>query len=387
MMTASSPPVEAAVTTVVHLITTLGQGGAERVLSQMVPAPGSTTSDGHPERHVVITLVAGGMFADVLTARGVEVRDLGMRPGRDAVAGTLRLARLLRELQPSVVIAWMYHACLLARLSQVLVRGPRVVWFFRGALDDVSTLPGSTRAVVGALRGISKGQRVIAANSRAGLAQHAGAGFRPREWILIPNPCDTDAFAPPDPSERAFARSELGLADTDVLVCALGRYSPEKGLDVLAEAAALAVAQDARLRFVVAGSGTSSFVRTQTSPLEGLGERRDVLRLLQAADLFVSSSLTEGTPNALLEAMASGVPAVVTDVGDCRDIVGDTGRVVAPGAALELTQGLLEFAALPAAERTAHGRSARRRIMTRHAPSVAHAAYRSLWERPSDPAS
>ncbi|MGA1077407.1 MAG: hypothetical protein ACO3VG_00240, partial [Nitriliruptoraceae bacterium] len=73
--------------TVVHLITTLTQGGAERVLSEVVPRPGELGEDGAAERHVVVSLAPGGMFADVLRERGVEVRDLGMRPGRDLVRG------------------------------------------------------------------------------------------------------------------------------------------------------------------------------------------------------------------------------------------------------------------------------------------------------------
>ena len=108
--------------TVVHVITTLTQGGAERVLSEVVPAYGV-----HPgERHVVVALAGGGMFADLLEARGVEVRSLDMRPGRDLLRGVRGMRAIGRELDPDLVVAWMYHACLVTLLARPpRRRGPR----------------------------------------------------------------------------------------------------------------------------------------------------------------------------------------------------------------------------------------------------------------------
>lgn len=384
MMTAGSPRVEATVTTVVHLITTLGQGGAERVLSQMVPGPGSTASDGHPERHVVITLVRGGMFADVLTTRGVEVRDLGMRPGRDAVAGTLRLARLLRELQPSVVIAWMYHACLLAMLARPLAgraRRPRTVWMLRGALHTTAGLPWHTRVVVRLLAWRSRSPSAIAINSRAGREQHALAGYRPRAWILVPNGCDTDMFAP-DAQARERARRELGL-DADALVAiAVARAHVQKDHTTLLSAFARAAETEPRLVLLLVGQGTDHIPVPEAAAraVRALGEREDIPSLLRAADLVISSSITEGLPNALLEAMATGLPVITTDVGDCRRIVGACGVVVPPRDAAALGRALVELAAQPDEQRRSLGTAARERVQRSHSHAAALREYRALWD-------
>ena len=204
-------------TTVIHLITTLSQGGAERVLSQVVPRPAE-----HPgERHVVVSLVAGGMFCDELVAAGVEVRDLGMRPGRDVVRGTLRLARMLRELRPDLVISWMYHASLLDMLARPFAAGAgraRMVWLLRGSLHSTTGLPLHTRMAIRVLAAFSGRPEAIAINSRSGRSHHVRAGYHPRRWIVLPNGCDTARFRP-DVEDRAAVRAELGIgADAIVAI-------------------------------------------------------------------------------------------------------------------------------------------------------------------------
>jgi glycosyltransferase involved in cell wall biosynthesis len=367
--------------TVVHLITTLTQGGAERVLSQVVPRP----DEAPDERHVVVSLADGGMFADELIAAGVEVRGLGMRPGRDVVRGTLRLAVLLREVRPTLVVSWMYHACLLDLLARPLAgraRRARMVWFLQGSLHSLETLSRSTRSVVRILAATSRRPNVIAINSRTGQRQHVAHGFRARRWVHLPNGCDTDRFRPDD-CDRVRVRAELGVPEDTALVLFVGRHHPEKGTDVLLEALER-LAMDHRPVVVLLGSGTEPLTADGTVRTLGLGVRTDVESLLRGADLLVLPSRSEGTPNAVIEAMASEVPCVVTDVGDSADLVGTTGIIVAPGSVEELAQGLHRMIAMGPDERRRRGIEARARIVERYSMAVARERYRSLWaEMPS----
>jgi glycosyltransferase involved in cell wall biosynthesis len=365
------------VTTVVHLITTLTQGGAERVLSESVPLPGE-----HPgERHVVVSLVPGGMFADVLRARGVEVRDLGMRPGRDLVRGTVRLVQVLREVRADTVLAWLYHAALVAELARVVARRSSVTWIFRGALDTYDAMPRHTRATIALLARRSSRKALIAVNSRAGIADHQRVGFRPNAWALTVNGCDTTVFAP-NAHDRAAVRAELGVRGQHTVTITVGRDHHDKGLDVLLDALELLPPDEAALLHVLlVGTGTDQVgTRLRSSAtLHRLGERDDVARLLRGADLLVLPSRTEGTPNVVLEAMATGLPCIVTDVGDCRELVADTGAVVATEDPAALASALLAMMRRSPTERSELGAQARERIVTHFDRAAARATYRRLW--------
>lgn len=375
MRPGSTPP--DARTTVVHLITTLTQGGAERVLSQVVPRP----SDAPDEHHVVVTLVDGGMFADELTAAGVEVRGLGMRPGRDVVRGTLRFARLLRTLRPILVVSWMYHACLLDLLARPLAgsgRRARMVWFLQGSLESMGSFSRSTRAVIRILARLSWLPTAVAINSVAGRTQHATFGYNPTRWEHLPNGCDTDRFRP-DAVDRAAVRASLEIAPGVPAILFVGRHHPEKGTDVLLQALAeLGTTTSAVV--VLVGTGTETLSgRDGEIRRVGLGVRSDVDRLLRGADLLVLPSRSEGTPNAVIEAMATGVPCVVTDVGDNAALIGPTGLAVPAGSATALSGALRSMLELGPEQRRDLGIEARRRAIERHSVAHARAVYRSLW--------
>ncbi len=403
MTAAAAPPASVqgpAGRTVVHLITTLGQGGAERVLTEVVPRPGETGIDGTPGRHVVVSLAPGGAFRDVLVARGVEVRDLGMRPGRDLVGGTVRLTALLRELRPDLVVAWMYHACLLGWAAAALAgrRGaaadrPRtpVAWLLRGALHTADGLPWHTRLIVRVLAVLSRRPRrlapvVVGANSRTGIVHHDARGYRARPWTLLVNGVDATTFRP-DPADRAVVRAELGVADGTPLAVCVARVHPQKD-----HATLLAAVDDAAARSAATGSpapalllvGTSTEALSGPTPrgatVIGLGARDDVARLLRGADLAVSASRTEGLPNALLEALATGLPVVATDVGDCAEAVGDAGRIVPAGDAAALGAAIAAIAGAAAEDLAVLRERARARAVARYGRDRARLEYRALWD-------
>jgi len=157
---------------------------------------------------------------------------------------------------------------------------------------------------------------------------------------------------------------------------------PEKGTDLLMAAADRLDVQEPTA-LVLVGQGTVELVaEAPVGPTRtvGLGVRDDVADLLRGADLLVLPSRSEGTPNAVIEAMATGVPCVVTDVGDCADLVGPLGRVVPAGSVEDLSAAITALIRVGPEERRRLGTEARGRVLTRHAPEVARAAYRGLWD-------
>ena len=347
------------------------------MLTRVVP-PDGTGEDG--SRHAVVVLGALGPFADELVRRGVPVVTLGMRPGRDVLRGTVRLVRALRAFRADVVLAWLAHASLLATLAVPFAGRPRLVWLVRSSLESWAGVPWHGRLTLRVLALLSRRPEAIAVNSEAGRRDHARLGYRPRAWVLVPNRFDPDDWRP-DAGDRAAVRAELSLGPDDVAIAHVARVHPVKDHATLIGALERLAARRPETRGVLIGAGTDRLVLPSAlrGRVRALGERTDVARLLRGCDVAVLSSLAEGLPNALGEAMATGLPCVTSDVGDAAVLVGTTGRTVAPRDPAALAAALEELVGLTPDVRATLGRAARERVLALHGPAVASAAYAGLW--------
>jgi glycosyltransferase involved in cell wall biosynthesis len=156
--------------------------------------------------------------------------------------------------------------------------------------------------------------------------------------VVIPNGIDTERFFF-DPISRVQLRSEWGVTNEEKLIGLVGRLDPVKDHQTFLEAAAMLIGKGLRLRVVCIGDGPADYEASLKTVAESLGlnpyitwikSRINVSPVYSALDLLVSSAYLEGFSNVIGEAMACGVPCVVTDVGDSRLIVGDQGFVVPP---------------------------------------------------------
>ena len=195
-------------------------------------------------------------------------------------------------------------------------------------------------------------------------------GAAPDHVVVILNSIDPSAFRRDD-ALREPVRRELGLGAEDVVIGAVGRLERQKRFDLLLEVFA-ALAKTRRLRLVIVGDGSLRGPLAAQAAALGLGDRcvltghrDDIARLHDAFDLFVQSSEYEGTPNAVLEAMAMETPLVATDVGGTCELVQDGvhGLVVPPHDTGALERAIAAALDDPAAART-RATSARRRIET-----------------------
>lgn len=205
---------------------------------------------------------------------------------------------------------------------------------------------------------------------------------------VIPNGVDVQRFAPAAPGERAALRRSLGLPAGEPVALFVGRLEHRKGVDVLLAAWADLVHRGEAPRLLIAGPGEAGAWIRQADGLglEGrvafLGARSDVANLYRAADLFVFPSRAEGCPNAVLEAMASALPVVATDVAGNREAVGEDGKagwlvpVEAPAA---LAEAVGTLAAGPALRREV-GAAARAAVEERFAIHRVGTQYLSLYE-------
>jgi len=349
---------------VTHVITTLSTGGAEMMLCRLLCA-----MDRSRFRNSVISLGGDGAIAHRIREAGIPVQVLGLGPAQ-ALAGVVRLARELRLERPDVIQTWMYHADLLGGLASLALPGVPVAWNLRcGGLDrsiDKRSTIGISRLCAGLSHVLPA--RIVSC-SHAGSEVHASAGYALEKMRVIPNGFDVEQYRP-DRASRAAVRKELGLPEEARLIGCVGRFDRAKDHATLIQAAATILPKE-QVHLAICGEGVIDANAGLTGLLRAagianrchlLGRREDIPRLLAALDVFVSSSAVEGFPNAIGEAMACGVPCVVTDAGDSRRLVGDTGLVVPVRDAVALAAGVRQLIDLGAEGRTALGAMARRRV-------------------------
>jgi glycosyltransferase involved in cell wall biosynthesis len=375
---------------IVHVITgPLGVGGAEVMLHALIQA-----SD--PERtwHEVISLTELGCVADRIRELGVRTQALGMSRNRLRIpnpAKVLRLAGLLRELRPHVVQTWLYHADLIGGVAARLAGGCRVFWGIHNSTLDTTHTRRTTRWTVAVCARVSSVvPDGVVSVSRSARDLHVSAGYDPRKFTIIPNGFDLDRFRP-DPAARREARSELGISEGAVVIGLPARVDPQKDHRNFVRAAALLASRRREARFLLCGDGTASDNPALVRDLAEhglldrsllLGRRSDMPRILNALDVgTLSSAFGEAFPLAIGEAMACGVPCVVTDLGDSAYLVGDTGRVVPPRDPEALARAWEALADAGPEGRRALGRAARERVAERFSLPHVAGAYEGLYRR------
>lgn len=352
---------------VLHLISGLGTGGAERMLTRLV-----TRMEALDIAQGVISMTGPGTFGPAITAAGVPLHDLGMARGRLDPRAVGRLVGLLRRERPDVLMTWLYHADLLGTVAALVPGTARALaWNLRCSDMDGLRYGRLTRL----LAALSRRPAVVVSNSEAGKRFHAGLGYRPKAWTVLPNGIDTDVFRP-DPAARSAVRAAAGgLPEGAVVLGVVARIDPMKGHGVFLEAFTTLRARRPDVHAVLIGKDTLTL--PPTPGVIALGERGDVPDLLPGLDGLVSPSLFgEGFSNVIGEAMACGVPVAATDVGDAAMIVGNTGRIAPPGDAGALAAAM---DALLGADRVALGAAARRRVEETWALPRVLEAYATLF--------
>ena len=386
--------VESTPVRILHVITGLGTGGAESSLLRVI----SHTQ--HHASHAVVSLTTSGSRGEELLARGVPVYTLGLARGSIAPAALVDLRRIVREFQPTCVQGWMYHGNLAASLVSLTGAhtGP-VLWNVRHALDAWDRESGTLRGMVRVSAMLSRHPHRIIYNSHRAAAQHIARGFMAGSTHVIPNGVILKRYAI-NRDERIPARNALGIPANAFVIGMIARVDPLKDHRTFLGAVAQHAATDRETWFVLAGAGTEAGALGQPAPLDEplrslvnahpelatrilrLGERHDVPDLMNVCDTLAMTSRSEGSPNVVAEAMACGIPCVVTDVGDAAHLVGDSGIVVKVGDALGIANAWRHLCDNPT-ERAARGQRAVERIRKYFSADREQAAYIALWSQAS----
>jgi glycosyltransferase involved in cell wall biosynthesis len=367
-----------------HVITGLGVGGAEMMLVKLAGAMDRRRFQSH-----VISLSSDTALADAITQSGAELDVLNVRPTlTHALPTVARVIRSLTRARPDLVQTWLYHADFIGGLAARRLGVP-VIWNVQSSTLDPAGISRRTIRTVKLCAWSSRFlPRVIVSCSHAAVEVHRQIGYQDK-FRVIPNGANLDVFRP-DAEARHAVRRELGLDDATPLIGMVARFHPQKD-----HAGFLAAAADLRrshpqVRFLLCGLGLSGDNDAIMSPIRQLGLEKDVSllglrldlpRIYNALDILtLSSSFGEGFPNVIVEAMATGVPCVVTDVGDSRIIVGETGVTVPRHDPAALARGWRSLLELPADEFADRRAQVRARVAEHFSLAASVAQYERLYD-------
>jgi glycosyltransferase involved in cell wall biosynthesis len=380
---------------IAHIIGDLnGFGGTETTLLGYL-----RNSNVPRDCHRVIVLKSIGVGSTVgvqVVQSGISVVALDHRGFWGAMLTIWRLVRQLRAFEPDVISGWLYAPSFLTAISvPQLSRRASQVWHIRSLpFGTLLKEPGrylTQRILAGLSRLIHP--RLVS-NSHAAMKAHQRIGFECSlgSWTIIPNGVDVERYFP-DERDRSSIRAELGIPTNALLIGCIGRLAPEKGYAVMFEALSVLLRRIRpellpHLHFLAAGNEVAStnpvFSRLSvksgisSTNLHLLGRRPDTDRLLRALDIFVLPSVSESFPNSLIEAMATALPCIASNVGDCSEVLPAT-LVVPAGNAYALAQRMIELLEADPQSRQRIGKRNRDEVMKRFGISKMARAFDAVF--------
>lgn len=337
---------------VVHVITRLDLGGAQQNTLYCV-----ANHDRSRYRAGLVAGIGGELDGEAVQLADAEITLVNwlrypISPLSD-LAAVFKLKKLLQDRSADVVHTHSSKAGVVGRLAARLAGVPVIVHTVHGWSFNDTQHPLLRRFYIALESWLARKTdclvTVAAADRDKGLELGIGT---PGKYRVIHSGIDIESYRRPA-SARELTRKELGFQADDLVVGTIACLKDQKApLDFVA-AARMAAEKDARLRFFIAGDGPLRPQVEQAIAAAGLedkvqllGWRQDVPELLAAMDIFLLTSLFEGLPRAVLQAMAAGVPVIATGVNGTPEVVidGETGRLIDPGRPDQAAERVLELA-------------------------------------------
>lgn len=356
----------------VHVITNFhGIGGAEIMLTRLIDETKSKYN------HTIISLMQiSDRYQSTLDI--CESHHQLDWNGVNTPKIVIKLRQLLNAISPDIIQCWMYHANVLATISMAGVRNsPPIFWGIHHSLTSVKEESTSTKIALALSKTLSNLPTGLVYCARSSRNQHESFGVKNTNTHVIANGISLGDFSPKpeinDPLVIGFA----------------GRYHTAKGYPYLFET--IASLKDYPIIFKIAGKDTElsnpeieryfDKYNLDESKVQLLGHVSDMPKFYHSIDAFLLTSITEGFPNVLVEAMASGVPCITTDVGDAGFIVSNTGYVVPSRDVPSLTNAIKDYFNLNESNKLSLKQAARNRVEESFSIDQVSQEYIAVWER------
>jgi glycosyltransferase involved in cell wall biosynthesis len=349
---------------VIHIITTLGSGGAENMLYKLLKH-----SNREVYYHEVISLMDEGVYGENIEKLGVKVHCLNLNK-KNVLSSILKTKELCKEFD--VVNTWLYHADILGFLVGKVLLRKKLIWNIRHSNLDKNANKVTTLKIVKINAFLSRFVDCITYNSNKAVETHKQVGYLTKNFLVIPNGFELNKFKF-NAEDRISIRNNLGISDKEKVIITVGRWDIQKDYFTLLKSLEDLKTKTTKFKMLMVGSRLDYSNQELKYLIDKhqlnknvilLGRRDDIPAILSAADIYVSSSLGESFSNSIGEAMACELPCVVTDVGDSRLIVGDTGDSVEAGDYKLLSNKLLEN--IKSVDLNARSKKSRQRVISQY---------------------
>lgn len=356
---------------VLHIITNFSAlGGAEMMLSRLIKSQPDV-------QHHLISLMGINeeLYADTLN-ECCSYRSLKWN-GINTLIVISELRKIIKELNPNIVQGWMYHANVITSLSLLgFKKKPKFFWGIHHSLAAPQEESLSTKIALNLSKILSKHPMGVIYCANSSRIQHINFGFKQKNNIVIPNGVALDKFSI---NLKIFEPCIIGFA---------GRYHKAKGYSYLFEV--INELKDYPIFFKIAGQGASlensaiveyfNKYQLDQGKVQLLGQVTNMKEFYNSINLFLMTSITEGFPNVLVEAMASGIPCVTTDVGDAKYIVDQYGFVASSGNIQQIKKHILSYLNLNNNEKEKLKKDVRTRVEDNFSIEQVSQQYRDAWK-------
>ena len=301
-----------------------------------------------------------------------------MKRGEINFQSLKNLKKILENQKPDIIQGWMYHGNIAAMIGAfMLKKKTKLSWNIRLSLEAFSQMKFNTRLAIKLGAIFSKKPDAIIYNSLRSLSQHHKIGFSMNNDFYIPNGFDINKWHPSN-KMKSRIRILLKISKKTKVIGYVGRGEDQKDLPNLFKAFDIVKKKNLDIILVAVGKNLKKYA-IDTDRIIFLGLRSDVQNLMKSFDIFCLSSKAEGFPNVIGEAMLSGLPCITTDVGDAKEIVGNTGWVIPANNPLLLANCIDKVIKIKPEKLKKYSKYARQKIISKYDINHIKNEYISLY--------
>lgn len=316
---------------IAFLIRKLDCGGAEK---QLIITAKGLSERGH--NVTIYTFYTNGELEYELNETSVKLSCLGKKGRWDILSLLINLFKFIKRDKVEVLYSFMYTQNIIAAIIKIVYHKLAVIWGVRCSFMDFEKYTKLFKVAFKFECFMSRIPNLIISNSEAGKEYALKSGYKNKNFKVMFNGIDCESFKPDDQLGMEL-RKELDIGENQKLIGIISRIDYIKGHETFIRAASKISKLREDVVFICVGGGNEEYKNYLINLTEELqiknkiiwyGKSKEVNKIYNALDILTSTSYGEGFSNVIAEAMACGVPCVVTDVGDSAYIVSEYGKVI-----------------------------------------------------------